>query len=88
MQDSELANLKLTLEQCESEAAVLGRQLQLQTEELEQVKQGRHAQEEAQKLLEKANRDIVSHVEVLPLSISHVAWSPLLVRYASIFQRF
>ena len=47
------------MKQRESEAAVLGRQLQLQTVELEDARKNCKTSEEVQQLLEQANMDIV-----------------------------
>ena len=47
------------VKQRESEVAVLGRQLQLQTVELEDARKNCKTSEEVQQLLEQANMDIV-----------------------------
>lgn len=47
------------MKQRESEAEVLGRKLQLQTNELEEARKNCTIKEEVQQLLEQANMDIV-----------------------------
>ena len=59
LQESELVSLQLKIKQRESEAAVLGQQLQTQTAELDELKQSSTVRDEAQVLLEQATADIV-----------------------------
>ena len=66
-QDSELAALQSQVRQRESEAAVLGQQLQRQTAELEEVLQGAGSRDETQRLLQQANADVVRSLKAKQL---------------------
>ncbi len=59
LQESDLVRLRQLLKQRESEAAVLGRQLQGQTDELDDLRQNSTAGRENQRLLKQAAIDIV-----------------------------
>ncbi len=59
LQESDLVRLRQLLKQRESEAAVLGRQLQGQTDELDDLRQNSTAGRENQRLLKQAAVDIV-----------------------------
>ena len=63
------------MRQRESEAAVLGQQLQRQTAELEEVLQGAGSQDETQRLLQQANANAVRKLQAKHFEACLYKWS-------------